>query len=800
MHKKSEKFLVKFILILSLIANSIIAPQVRAEESTFSFLPAVGVVGVLGIAAGAFWKSISSKDDGEPDYPEGELEIDAVHFDEPGSKEITIKNVSEYYPVMINNIEPGAGLNNIVVGSLDDCKKIVPTGSCKVNITVDKDSYGIGKLVTKYQGGKKTTYSDITISSAVTLELSKEDDEVIPSDKDIILTRDGSGNLPHTQNYKIKNTGKFNWRANGTEKKVGWKRSFDPNPSNPDDNNYYVELDETTSSCVSANPVGPGESCNFSLTYKVSHPGDWGILTFIGANLDNDYSKKVFLVDALSIGINLDPAANHLGYRSVKIANTMPTGESYGDVWIENISLSGGLPGDKLESVCPPNAANCVDGTTCKKFSTRDTSLEPQKNCLVWFKAKEADSLQSEEVDITVTVDGQKKNESGVWEDLVGSEHERTFIVKYDNALYLGVEFNSAGGVPSPGIAKWDGEKFSSLGSGVSGGTVATLASMGGDLYIGGTFNQLSPFASIGKWDGTNFSCLGGNASKCGVDDEVSTLVAKDDTLYLGGVFRKAYNQSGEITTKGIAKWDGENFSALGDGVEFTDGNAGYINSLTFIGDDLYLGGRFDQVLNSGVEKVLANRVAKWDGTQFSSLWDAPHVTDRNYVSVLAPKNDGSSLYIGCEFDGDIISTNNILEYNLSTREVFNLAGGMEVYKYDGVRAFAYIGSDLYLGGMFNKLYNEGQQEVNAYNIAKWDGTEFSPLEGGGVDGVVNALASIDGELYIAGEFSVAGGVSGANNIVRWDPIAKEYYRLSTGVDSIVHALAIAPSITIDKK
>ena len=54
-------------------------------------------------------------------------------------------------------------------------------------------------------------------------------------------------------------------------------------------------------------------------------------------------------------------------------------------------------------------------------------------------------------------------------------------------ALYAGGFFNTAGGVPASDIAKWDGNSWSALGSGVSGG-VRSLAVSGSSLYVGGQF------------------------------------------------------------------------------------------------------------------------------------------------------------------------------------------------------------------------------------------------------------------------------------------------------------------------
>jgi len=78
-------------------------------------------------------------------------------------------------------------------------------------------------------------------------------------------------------------------------------------------------------------------------------------------------------------------------------------------------------------------------------------------------------------------------------------------------------------------------------------------------------------------------------------------------------------------------------------------------------------------------------------------------------------------------------------------------------------------GEALYVGGAFDTAGG-----VEAKNIAKWDGSSWSPL-GSGLDGFVNALKVHDdggGEaLYAGGLFTMAGGAGGvaASRIAKWD-------------------------------
>ncbi len=94
----------------------------------------------------------------------------------------------------------------------------------------------------------------------------------------------------------------------------------------------------------------------------------------------------------------------------------------------------------------------------------------------------------------------------------------------------------------------------------------------------------------------------------------------------------------------------------------------------------------------------------------------------------------------------------------------------------DEVFAIAVIGQNVYVGGAFTRA---GEKELN--KIGRWDGTKWSSLGDGplnGVEGVVNALAVRDQVLYVGGQFARAGGTPSVNiaqystNQRVWAPMA----------------------------
>jgi hypothetical protein len=174
-----------------------------------------------------------------------------------------------------------------------------------------------------------------------------------------------------------------------------------------------------------------------------------------------------------------------------------------------------------------------------------------------------------------------------------GTNHTVTSLAVFDDgsgpALYAGGAFTSIAGVPANHIARWDGSSWTALGSGLTGilGGVFTLVvhddGSGPKLYVGGQFNTAGgvPASRIARWDGASWSAVGSGVN----GPEVYTLVTHDDgrgpALYAAGQFGKR-----------VAKWDGgSNWEAVGTGIN------DYVVALASWRDDhrpaLFVGGAF---------------------------------------------------------------------------------------------------------------------------------------------------------------------------------------------------------------
>jgi hypothetical protein len=238
-----------------------------------------------------------------------------------------------------------------------------------------------------------------------------------------------------------------------------------------------------------------------------------------------------------------------------------------------------------------------------------------------------------------------------------------------------------------------------------------------------------------------------------------STAVDNSGNLYISGSF----DVVGEVVANCVAKWNGSAWSALGSGL-----NDGAV-ALAVSGTNLYAGGLFTTAGGSP-----ANYIAKWNGSAWSALGSGLN----GWVNALAVS--GNDLYAGGLFTNAGGSlANHIARWDGSAWSALDSGLG------GGVYALAVSGANLYAAGWFTTA---GGSPANY--VAKWDGSAWSAL-GLGLNDRVLALAVSGANLYAGGWFTMAGG-SPANYIARWDGSAwsSAWSVFGSGLNGGVFALA----------
>jgi hypothetical protein len=324
---------------------------------------------------------------------------------------------------------------------------------------------------------------------------------------------------------------------------------------------------------------------------------------------------------------------------------------------------------------------------------------------------------------------------AGISHDNLSFPSVRALALSGSN-LYAGGQFTKAGGNAATNIAKWNGNSWSPLGSGIGFGfpdAVSALAVLDQDLYAGGSFTNVGGNAvvNIAKWNGTNWSSLGSGVYLTnfwgGVGGAVNAVAVSGSNLYVGGDFTTA----GSSPANFIAKWDGHSWSPLGSGMNQR------VSALAVWGNDLYAAGDFT---NAG--GIQANYVAKWNGNNWSSMG-----LGLNY-SVYALAVSGSNLYAG----GGGIAANFIAKWDGNSWS--SMGSGMN----NSVYALAMTDRDLYAGGLFTTAGGK----VSAY-VAKGElilpaSALPSPFLTGG-----DFVAQFDGTPGVAYTIEYTDNVSPAN-------------------------------------
>jgi hypothetical protein len=374
-------------------------------------------------------------------------------------------------------------------------------------------------------------------------------------------------------------------------------------------------------------------------------------------------------------------------------------------------------------------------------------------------------------------------------------------------ALHAGGQFIIAGGVLAPFAARWNGQFWSDLDTGEIDGVIHAMTVYddgdGTDLYAAGEFTLVGTLAVanfIARWDGSTWSALG-----AGTDDTINTLAVFDDgepgspALYAGGGFTSA----GIVSANRIARWDGSDWSAPGSGVNSTvtalavvdDAAASGADSRTSSSDfqgpigALYVGGQF-----SAADSIAARHIARWDGSAWSSLGDGAGLNAGVNAFAIFDDGSGPALHAAGGFTtagGGL--ANHVARWDAQNEPAawFALGGGTN-FAIQALSASSEAesggGSVLYAGGWFTTA-----DGAPANYIAQWDGAAWSPL-GSGVSYIVRALAVFDDPsgagagpaLYVGGGFQLAGG-DAANFIARWD--GSQWSPLSSGVNNYVYAI-----------
>jgi hypothetical protein len=258
------------------------------------------------------------------------------------------------------------------------------------------------------------------------------------------------------------------------------------------------------------------------------------------------------------------------------------------------------------------------------------------------------------------------------------------------------------------------------------------------------------------------------SALSSGVNNTVYSLACdKKGNLYAGGYF----TISGGVNANYISKWNGTTWSGMGN-IDTSSYSPKFIASISFDSNgNIYAGGMFQ------------NNPSKWVNNSWTTLgfncWA---------INIIACDRSGA-LFIGGNF-GTCNNANCIVKWDGIS--CFPLGSGVKTQCLtSGVCALCFDGSgNLYAGGGFDSIGG-----IQANSIAKWNGAIWTSLGSGVSNGSswcngaaqggaqVNAIISdASGNLYVAGNFTFAGGII-SNCIAKWNGVS--WSTLGNGVSGV---------------
>ncbi|MCW5551522.1 MAG: hypothetical protein KIS67_05070 [Verrucomicrobiae bacterium] len=311
--------------------------------------------------------------------------------------------------------------------------------------------------------------------------------------------------------------------------------------------------------------------------------------------------------------------------------------------------------------------------------------------------------------------------------------------------LYAGGVFVNAGGVPARYVAKWNGTNWSGLNSQMDY-AVSALAVYNGELYAGGYFENAGghPASYIARWNGDTWNAVG-----AGTDGFVGVLAVAGGNLYAGGEFTSA----GGSPAKYLAKWNGSSWSQVGSGLDDLPVGYGFVAALAASGGDLYVGGAFATTGGNP-----ATNIAKWNGSDWSAVGNGTGFHDEldENPGVLALAVSGSQVVAGGRFTSvDGVSANGVARWDGSSWSALGSGFGWGFYR--NIYAVAMAGTNVFVAGDFTTADGIAARYIARWNESGWSAPGFTPKLGEFRPAGFRRLGS---DLYALGAITTATGIS----------------------------------------
>lgn len=175
-------------------------------------------------------------------------------------------------------------------------------------------------------------------------------------------------------------------------------------------------------------------------------------------------------------------------------------------------------------------------------------------------------------------------------------------LANYQNNVIMAGNVRLFQGGIMDNIMSWNGSNWDDMDGGIHNtvglGGVTVLQDYQGDLYIGGMFyqNNHSKENLIARWDGQKWKSVGGGFGwGYGAGSEIiNAMHVHDGYLYVSGAFQLA----GGTPANSIARWDGNEWCGCGSTFD------GQVLAMAHYRDTLYVAGGFNHIDGDSITKV----------------------------------------------------------------------------------------------------------------------------------------------------------------------------------------------------
>jgi len=275
------------------------------------------------------------------------------------------------------------------------------------------------------------------------------------------------------------------------------------------------------------------------------------------------------------------------------------------------------------------------------------------------------------------------------------------------------------------------------------------FAQKGDTTYLGGTFNVVENQNILNIAMIVNGNLL---PLKNGIpgNTTIYDIEVVGDDLYVAGFFR---NHEGDPNMSYIMKWDGQDWTSLGGGVN------GTVFTLEMSPAGLYVGGTFSK-LNDNISPIDQKAVGLWNGTSWEALPDLNNSGPNSFQAQDLEYRDDMLYIAGGKtwLPGNPFTRHGLVTYKDG---IYTPVGTQIGNTNDLIHDIEWHNGELYIGGNFEDAGGNEDADYFAKLVnGNWEGTGLFSED-------VSALHSAGVNLYIGGAFSNLDGVEEIDGIAR---------------------------------